>query len=153
MSFSELSSNFPQSCVVKSCKRDKCSLLLKNKTGITILDLDHKDLKLSNIKRCDFLLFKKNKKHLFLVPIELKSGPIHDAHDAVQQLQGGLDQAKFWLKEGVNFRLLPILAHGKGTHKFTFNKLRNHKVKFRGKEMKIKLVRCGSELPKELSQT
>lgn len=117
------------------------------------MDLDHEELNLANIKRCDFLLFIKNKQRLFVVPIELKSGAIHDARDAVDQIQGGLNQANRWLNQNVNFDLFPILAYGKGSHRIIYDKLRIHKVKFRGKEKKIKLVRCGSELPQELSQT
>ncbi|MYI90437.1 MAG: hypothetical protein F4073_00610, partial [Rhodobacteraceae bacterium] len=108
MSFSELGSNFPDHCLVRKCQRDGCGLLLNPKSINKILDLDHVVLNLANHTRCDFLIFTKKNKRVYVVPVELKSGGVSNAKGVVDQLQGGVEQANRWLEKGVDFDLIPI---------------------------------------------
>ena len=114
--------------------------------------MDCKALKISNQqKRCDYLYVSENYTTQ-VVSIELKSGRVSSANNAVDQLQSGADKADNWLPvkllQPVQF--IAILAHGKGMHRKIRTNLRSLKVRFRGKSIQVTLLNCGDPLRKVL---
>ncbi|MDE2758147.1 MAG: hypothetical protein OXU26_15805 [Acidobacteriota bacterium] len=134
-------------CHTNNCKKGTCSVLLNGVPAQPlIVDLDCDALRLpSNRKRCDFLFVGETDSTAWVAPIELKGGGFK-VDDVAKQLQEGSRIANEWLPQESSFRLVPVLAHGKGARKKDFVDLRRKKITLRGKNGKIELLRCGAEL-------
>ena len=138
-------------CHTNNCKKGDCSISLNGAPAQRlIVDLDCAALQLpANRQRCDFLFVGEKDSTAWVVPIELKGGGFK-VNDVAKQLQGGSWIANAWLPQGCLFRLVPVLAHGKGARKKCFGDLRRKNISLRGKKGKIELLRCGAELMSKL---
>lgn len=94
-------------------------------------------------KKCDFILFLFESPGRFLsVPVELKSGNVN-ASEAHEQLQRGADFADSIVPKSVNPICSPVLFRGKKRiHERQLKILNRSKVRFRGKQLTIKIARC-----------
>ena len=140
----------PKRCHATSCNKDGCKVGLKGlQSNRIIVDMDCEALGIpDNQKRCDYLYVGEKRKPQVMaqvVPIELKSGKVSSASDAVEQLQKGADQAGGWLPPKLRFEFVPVLVHGK-IHKIIRTQLRSRKVWFRGRLTQVKLLKCGAQL-------
>ncbi|MDP9848327.1 hypothetical protein [Streptosporangium lutulentum] len=94
-------------------------------------------------KLCDFLLWL-NKEDAFLgCAIELKGGKSNISHVA-EQLQNGA-QIMDRLTGDINLSFHPILVHA-GIKTIEVRELDRKKIRYRGKDHRIELIRCGMEL-------
>lgn len=140
----------PRSCHVLRCKGDGCEVRLEGMPSCPdrlTITLDCQELGIRDQKRCDYLFIGQIDATNYVALIELKSGKVDSATDVAQQLQGGADLvAAKLLPSNASFQFRPVLAHGKGIHKYIRNQLRNKKVTLHETTAPIKLVRCGSKL-------
>ncbi len=119
-----------------------------------LVDMNCKKLGLqSGPKRCDYIFIgsQSNMNADWVVPIELKGKA--KASKISRQLQAGAKFAETkLLPNDVQVHFRPIAAHAGKAHKIQNMKLKKqqYKIKFRGKEYEIKLIRCGSPLEKAL---
>ena len=148
-----LKGSVPERCHATSCNKDGCKVGLKGlQSNRIIVDMDCEALGIpDNQKRCDYLYVgEKHKTQVMaqVVPIELKSGKVPSASDAVEQLQKGADQADGWLPPTpkLRFEFVPVLVHGGGTHREILKSLRSLNVQFRGKLTRVKLLKCDDQL-------
>ena len=137
----------PKRCHATSCNKDGCKVGLQGlQSNHIIVDMDCEALGIpDNQKRCDYLYVGENRKTQ-VVPIELKSGKVPSASDAVEQLQKSADQADGWLPPKLRFEFVPVLVHGGGTHREILKSLRSLNVQFRGKLTRVKLLKCDDQL-------
>ncbi len=95
-------------------------------------------------KRCDRLLFYRNKNILYAVPIELKGRGKGDESQVLEQLKSGLEFAATLvqgLKEPV---YVPIVFTKRGIRsRNPRHQNRELKVKFKGKTLTVLTGRCG----------
>ena len=142
-----LKGSVPERCHATICNKDGCKVGLKGlQSNRIIVDMDCEALKIpNNQKRCDYL-YVGEKRKTQVVPIELKSGKVPSASDAVEQLQKGADQADGWLPPKLRFEFVPVLVHGGGTHREILKSLRSLNVQFRGKLTRVKLLKCDDQL-------
>ena len=96
-------------------------------------------------KRCDYLFVGEDTERVWVVPIELKSGRFK-AGEVAEQLRGGAALAGSWLPDGSSFRLVPVLACGRGIHKQELKTLRAEKIGMREQTKQAVLIRCGQAL-------
>ena len=142
-----LKGSVPERCHVTICNKGGCKVGLQGlPLNRIIVDMDCEALKIPNDqKRCDYL-YVGEKLKTQVVPIELKSGKVPSASDAVEQLQKGADQADGWLPPKLQFEFVPVLVHGGGTHREILKSLRSLNVRFRGKLTRVKLLKCDDQL-------
>ena len=90
----------PASCRVSACDRDGCRISMqKAPAQRVIVDLDCDELGLpSATKRRDYLFVGEEPRHVWVAPIERKSGGFK-ARAVVEQLQRGADAIGQWLSE------------------------------------------------------
>ena len=143
-------SQIAQSCIVNRCRRDGCSVSLRGSSrNRLVVDCDC-DVPGSpfgpNQAKCDYLLFEEAENGVSrAVPIELKSGRIK-ARDAIQELHAGAAAVENLIPTHLDIPLLPLLAYG-NIPKGERAAIENGRVRFRGKSLRIKRIRCGSSLP------
>ena len=82
-------------------------------------------------------------RQLLAAVLELKGGGV-DIKGVVQQLQNGADIVAD-LAAGVEPNFLPVLMHRQLTS-IQVNALRKNKIRFRGKQIPIALLRCGGKM-------
>ena len=144
----------PDACYATRCDKDGCRIDLTK--GVlparVIVDMDCDGLQIPNgRKRCDYLFFGAGSDVTIVAPIELKSGSLR-AGPVLEQLKGGAKMADAWLPQGVSFRLIPIVAHGKRIRRKALNDLRANKIRLRGQRKLAVLIKCGDSLTKALGQ-
>ena len=142
----------PDACCVTRCDKGGCRVDLRK--GVppsrVIVDMDCDGLRIPNgMKRCDYLFFGAGSDVTCVAPIEFKSGGLR-ASTVLEQLEGGARMADAWLPQEVSFRLIPILAHGKGIRRKALNELRAKKIQLRGQRKRAVLIKCGDPLTKAL---
>lgn len=142
-------------CCIAACCQDelgKCTLSMDGVPSSHVLvDLDCRQLELSDTKRCDFLFVGEVDTAAWVAPIELKSGAF-DGLSAAQQLQGGADAAGKWIRVANELDFVPILAHrpSRGRRR-RFQELRSSKITFGDRTRQPIVIRCGDSLMKSLS--
>ena len=115
-----------------------------------VVDMDCEGLPVpDDRKRCDYLFVGEERNAAWVAPIELKSGKLK-AGEVLEQLEGGIEIAEAWLPQGIPFRLVPVLAHGKTIHRNDLKALRSRKMRLRGQRKRTELIRCGESLAKAL---
>lgn len=140
---------FPKCCQIAKCDRDRCSLSLHGAPDArVIIDMDCKELGLTDVTRCDFLFVGDGTSGVCIVPIEFKGGALSGSH-VVDQLQKGTEHVSNLLPHTSEFRFMPILAYGKGLHREETKRLRRT-IRFRGKRARATLIRCGGAIGKAL---
>ncbi len=144
----------PDACCVTRCDKGGCRVDLRKglPPSRVIVDMDCDGLGIpKGRKRCDYLFFGAGSDVTCVAPIELKSGSLK-AGPVLEQLEGGAKMADAWLPQGVSFRLIPIVAHGKRIRRKALNDLRANKIRLRGQRKKAVLIKCGDSLTKALGQ-
>ena len=146
----EIAGKVPAHCRVSRCEGNGCEVRLEGmpfRPDRLTIDLDCKELGISDKKRCDYLFVGQTDATTYVALIELKSGKVDSATGVAKQLQGGanLVAAKL-LPPNVSFQFRPVLAHGKGMHKHMLKQLRRARVQLHETTTPIQIVRCGSKL-------
>lgn len=101
------------------------------------------DTRKDNSKRCDRLLFYKDKSTIYAVPIELKSGRGEESQ-VLDQLKKGLEFAATLVKDLNNVVYVPIVFTKRGIYWSSPKSQRQElEVKFNGKTRKVMQGRCG----------
>ena len=141
----------PDDCHAADCNKDKCSVDLRDAPAERIVvDMDCESLEIPvERKRCDYLFVGKEPETICVVPIEFKSGRF-EASATLEQLQAGVGIADPWLPQGVKYRLVPVLAHGKSIHREIHRKLLSRKIRWRKQKKGVVLIKCGERLTKAL---
>ena len=138
-------------CHAKRCKKEGCGVDLKGAHPVrVIVDMDCDALRLPDEqKRCDYLFFGEERDMTCVAPIELKSGRL-SASTVFEQIEGGVGMADAWLPEGISFRFVPVLVHGRTIHPRDRRALLSRKVQLRKQKRGIVLIKCGEPLTKAL---
>ena len=149
----ECANQVPGCCHATRCNRDGCRVALRGVPQKRIIvDMDCKALQIPNgRKRCDYLFVGEEPNTTWVVPIELKGGG-WKASEALEQIEEGVRIADMWLPRGTSFQFVPVLVHGKGTHRNELRKLRSRKMRLRGQMKRIALIRCGAQLKSALTE-
>ena len=145
----------PEKCQSKHCRRDSCSLLIKEYVeDFVLVNVDCSALNIPKDQhRCDYVLVAEVKREHFVAPIELKSGHFRGDH-VVLQLQAGASLANRWLPPDAVFRLVPILAHQRESiHPVDLRALREQKIALRDSDVQAVLVRCGTPVHEALCKS
>lgn len=93
--------------------------------------------------RCDFI-FVGGSDESWVVPIELKKGPAKSS-EVVKQLEAGAQFMDRLIPRNIPVRFRLVVAF-RGIRKQQANELKKRKIRFRGKEVQVKLLRCGGSL-------
>lgn len=151
---SQIRETVSDECLAKRCKKEGCSVPLKNAPEPSILiDMDSPQAPVGqNKSRCDYI-FIGGSSSVLLVPLELKRGK-PNASETVRQLQAGADIADSQIiprREPVRF--LPVVVHGGSLRRPELIQFRAkpNRIRFRGKWTNIKLARCGTPLIEALN--
>ena len=138
-------------CHAKRCEKDGCRVDLKGAHLVRIIvDMDCDALRIpEEQKRCDYLFVGEEHDTTCVAPIELKSGRL-SASAVLEQIEGGVGMADDWLPQGVSFRFVPVLVHGRTIHPHDRKKLLSRKVQLRKQKKGVVLIKCGQPLTKAL---
>ena len=132
--------------ITNSCRGEGCQVYLtdmpKEKVVINV-EKEFKSRRESG-KRCDRLLFYRNKNILFAVPIELKGRGKGGESQVLEQLKSGLEFAATLMQGLKETVYVPIVFTKKGI-RWTNPKRQNQEltVKFKGKTLRVLTGRCG----------
>lgn len=138
----------PQGCQASRIDKDGCTLSLSTvPRSRVIVDMDCDHLNLQSRRRCDYLLVCGEGSHVWVVPIDLKSGGFR-ASEVREQLQAGAEFAHVKLPTVGQFNFVPILAHGKTARRLELQKLREVRITLRGKRRQPKTLNCGDPAAK-----
>ena len=139
-------------CHADKCEDSGCSLSMSGAPSPgALISLEHPAAPVATgLSRCDFLFVGgRDEDHPLVAPIELTTGK-KSASEFLRQIRGGASVADRLLPSGVAFRFRPIAAYKRGLAREEMRRLRASRVAFRGQNMLIKPVRCGSNLAREL---
>ena len=115
-----------------------------------IVDMDCDALRIpEERKRCDYLFVGEEHDTACVAPIELKSGRL-SVSAVLEQIEGGVGMAESWLPQGVSFRFVPVLVHGRTIHPRDRRALLSRKVQLGKQKKGVVLIRCGEPLTKAL---
>lgn len=138
-----------------SCSDSRCSLPLAGAPEPYVLlrvdSANNPPPEVSGQQRCDYLFIGGDDAGdgPWIAPVELTTGRSKSGRDILAQLSGGLAVAHARLRQGINFRLRPVVAHGSGgLGRIATDYLRNrsNKVNFRGTRESVSIVPCGAPL-------
>ncbi|RKU15825.1 hypothetical protein C6501_06600 [Candidatus Poribacteria bacterium] len=102
------------------------------------------DLRGDSRKRCDRLLFYRNRNILFAVPIELKGRGKGDESQVLDQLKSGLEFAATLVQDLKEPVYVPIVFTKRGIREANpKHQKRELKMKFKGKTLTVLTGRCG----------
>ena len=142
-----VSKKVPESCTAISISKEGCTVSLRGTPqSRVIIDCDRTGAPFApGAHKCDYLLFAEvdgdtNR----AAPIELKKGRV-DVGASRNQLQAGATAVESLIPAEFKVALLPLLASG-GVRKAGKKEARD-KVRFRGKDIAIRRIRCGDPLP------
>ena len=137
-------------CITRRCREERCSISLTGTSQQAFaIDMNRDDSPVDqNQTHCDFLFVGSlsGQNEEWVVPIELKRGAI-GATEARDQLQAGADAADQLVPRELDFRFLPLAVSGRLAQAERAQLRKNsHKIRFRGRRVLIKRVRCSSRL-------
>ena len=135
------------SCTTRSISNEGCTVSLRGAPqNRRVIDCDHPDAPFApGATKCDYLLLAEiDGKTNWAVPIELKRGSV-DVGASRNQLQAGATAAEEIIPAQFEVILLPLLASG-GVRRAGKKEVRDI-VRFRGKNIAIRRIRCGDPLP------
>ena len=133
-------------CAVLNFSEGGCKLIFPNRVGkwICLSGTNFQSSHDYSAKLCDLMfLWDHPSRQLLAAVLELKGGGV-DIKGVVQQLQNGADIVAD-LAAGVEPNFLPVLMHRQLTS-IQVNALRKNKIRFRGKQIPIALLRCGGKM-------
>lgn len=142
-------SKVAQKCLVKKCGAQGCLVSMKDAPQPYVLvNMDCSSLPISqNDKKCDFIFVADNGG--WVAALELKKGK-PNASEVVDQLRAGAQFADQIIPKDVSAHFLPIAVFGGKLHKSELNKFRQSQVNFRGKKVRVELLRCGRRMAEAL---
>ena len=139
----------PSESLTTSTRKEGCSVSMRDAPAKRILiDIDRVP---ATGQKCDLLFIGEYGDNAWVAPIELKSGSFSGA-DVARQLQGGADIAIRWLTSQDRFKLVPVLAHGKGVNRRELKALRGVKIRLRDERRQAQLIRCVGQLQTALAK-
>ena len=136
----QVADNKPKSYTKKGCSVSMADLPSER----VVLDVDLAfPTDKAETNQCDFVLFyiDPDQSSLIGVPMELKGGDV-DASEAIAQLREGARIVDNFAPRNVEIDLVLVLVHADGIHKAQFEKLRDSRIRFRGKEFPINTTKC-----------
>lgn len=141
-------------CVATRIRKGGCSVFLDGApTSRLIVDLDDPASPLPPPKRrCDYLFVADAADgDGWVAPMELKDGKFH-AGEFARQLQAGASAAERIVPRNVMVRFRPIAVFGGGRTKAERDRShrRQSRVRFRGSNEPLRLMRCGGKLTDKL---
>lgn len=154
----EVRENISQECLSNRCRKDDCSISLRNAPNPRIIiDFDKPNPLLGeHDSRCDYLFIaeEENDESVWVAPLELKSGRV-DASQVIRQLRAGARAAEDVVPQNELVRFRPVTAHGGGIHTAERIKLRHtaNRIRFRGQREYVRLMSCSSPLIQALRQS
>lgn len=136
-------------CVCNSCKKQNCHLKLSSDfpSAKIILDIDCITREIERVqgKVCDYLIVAEKDGYNFFLPVEFKTTNIKP-NEIKEQMEGGI---RFFKKHAGKhcdkFTCYPVLVSERLKH-IVHKYLINTKVKFNGKDKRIKHVKCNNSL-------
>lgn len=144
----------PQDSIKRRIKEKGCELTRQGVPNHVIVDLDHPQL-LGKGNVGDFIFAsdrsgtKNPWNQSWIAVLELTSSN-KSATKVKDQLNAATRVVRKLTNNNMIFTFRPIFAFGTKMHRIQIEKLKQEKIKFRGKSIGIKLVRCGSPLSKAL---
>lgn len=141
----------PDDCHAADCDKDECRVDLTDApAGRIIVDMDCDSLGIPiGQKRCDYLFVGEEAETTYVVVIEFKSGGFR-VRATVAQLEAEAEMADDWLPQGIEFRFVPVLVHGKFIGKNIRRELLLGTIRLREQKKKVALVRSGNPLTEAL---
>ena len=142
----QIKETLPNECLKRSLKKETCKV---NLTGVPssfiAIDMDHKKAPVKqNETKCDYI-FIGGGADVFLVPLELMKGKA-DVTKIVKQLQAGADIAAHRIiPKNKKLQFQPVAVCGE-YRKQDARKLRQSRIRFRGKPIYIEPLKCGALL-------
>lgn len=132
--------------ITKVCSGEGCQVYLTDMPKERVIINVEKEFKSrgKSGKRCDRMLFYRNKNTLLAVPIELKGRGKGDESDVLEQLKSGLEFAATLVPDLKTTTYVPIVFTKRGIRsRSPRHQNRELKVKFRGKTLMVLTGRCG----------
>lgn len=116
---------------------------------VVAVDLDCRELGMPGDRgRCDYVVFS-GKGRKWVVPMEMKRGKADES--VVGQIQAGVDFADTrFIPRDPEITFRPLCVTGRGVRPAAHKKIKNAKVRFRGKKYEIKICGSGSFLEEAL---
>ena len=144
----------PGECLTRRCKRDGCSVTLKDAPkSHVIIDIDCKKLSIGPSEpKCDFIFLSDEGK--WVAPIELKKGS-PDASQIVGQLRAGAKLAEQIVPGDIEVQFRPVAAYGGRARRKELIEFRESKslVSFRAQRVRVTLLKCRDALAKALKDS
>ena len=134
--------------LTNACSGEGCTVYLVDiPTDRVVIDVEKEfDARGDEAKRCDRLLFYRNKSTLIAVPIELKGRGKGEESQVLAQLKSSLEFAATLVPDGNKALYVPIVFTKKGIKETSPKRQKRElEVKFQGKSVRIFRGRCGRE--------
>lgn len=148
-----IETNF-RGCFALKCEKEGCGLRIDRESGnlCTIVDCDayRKGHDYSD-KLCDYVLFRWFKDVSVFV-LEMKGGKTGSSTDCLEQLQNGAALIAEITTPREVPSCLPVLLHGSGSKSTEIKAIQQRGVRFRGKRLYVKVVKCGASLNELFSE-
>ena len=144
--FAHIRGQVDQESLTNSCSGERCTVHLDDiPRERVVIDVEKEfDSRKDHRKRCDRLLFYRNKNTLIAVPIELKSGKAKES-EVREKLENSLKFATTLApdpKRSGKTVYVPVLFDGRGIN-WTNPRNQQLSVNFQGKPVAVSIGRCG----------
>jgi len=139
-------------CFSNRCRKEGCLVSLSGAPeSRVIVDCDCPRAPIDpDQQHCDYLVFAiADAGADWVIPMELKRGRLN-VGIAVRQLQGGACTAESLVPQNMDVRFRPI-AVCRGIHRQQERQLRQLRVRFNGRDVAVRLLRCGARLADALT--
>ena len=146
--FAHIRGQVDQDSLTDSCSGERCTVHLDDiPRERVVIDVEKEfDARGDSRKRCDRLLFYRNKNTLIAVPIELKGRGKGEESHILAQLESGLEFAATLVPDGNKTLYVPIVFTKRGIKETSPKRQKRElEVKFRGKPVRVFSGRCGRE--------
>jgi hypothetical protein len=133
-------------CSIRKFQEGDCKVILPNRAGLWIClsGTRYQGNHAHTAKLCDLLfIWDRSGKETVSSVLELKGGGV-DVTGVVQQLQNGANIVASLVQEA-DLEFLPVLVH-RAISSVQSRELAKRKIKFRGEQIPIALLRCGGKV-------
>ena len=135
-------------CLTDSYGENQCRLDVRELTGASLTTLHGSNYQRNHARQgqlCDRIIFGQHNGN-FVCAVELKGDSGIHMSDAIDQIQGGLDLAASLLPPRVAEKWYPLLLYSGSMSGRERNLIRNKTVSYRGKNVRVDRIDCGSSL-------
>ena len=151
---SRVEKNVNRECLATRCRKEGCSLTLKDlPRPYLLIDMDHRMAPSESHERnkCDYIFIGDEGN--WVVPLELTRGKL-EANKVLPQLQAGARVAEEIVPRKARTQFRPIAVYGREFRGSERNKLsqKTNGIHFRGQVMLVRAVRSRSPLVSALSK-